>query len=67
MMLVAQPFAKMLPIDAVAGIAIINLIALLIVIFLCFFAGFVARSALGRSAFSWLDSKLMALIPGYAF
>ncbi len=67
MMLVAQPFSKMLPFEDVAGIAIINLLALLIVIFLCFFAGFVARSALGRGAFSWLDSKLMALIPGYAF
>jgi uncharacterized membrane protein len=67
MMLVAQPFAKMLPFEAVAGIAIVNLLALLIVIFLCFIAGFVARSALGRSAFSRIDSALMAIIPGYAF
>jgi uncharacterized membrane protein len=67
MMLVAQPFAKMLPFEAISGIAIINLLALLIMIFLCFFAGLAARSAPGRSAFSWLDSKLMAVIPGYAF
>jgi uncharacterized membrane protein len=41
--------------------------AIRIMIFLCFFAGLVARSVPGRSAFRWLDSKLMAVIPGYAF
>jgi uncharacterized membrane protein len=65
MMLVAQPFAKMLPFEAVAGIAIVNLLALLIVIFLCFIAGFVAKCA-WQSAFS-SSIQTNGLNTGYAF
>ena len=67
MILFAKPLAQMLPFEAVAGIAVINILAFLVMILLCFFAGLLARSATGRLAFKWLDLKLMAMVPGYAF
>jgi len=67
MILFSKPLAQMLPFEAVAGIAVMNILAFLIMILLCFFAGLLARSAAGRRAFKWLDLKLMAMIPGYAF
>jgi len=67
MIFFAKPLAQMLPFEAVAGIAVINILALLVMILLSFIAGLLARSAPGRRAFKWLDQKLMAIIPGYAF
>ena len=67
MVIFAEPFAKLLPFETVAGIAIVNILELLALILICFFAGLLADSSLGRRAFTWLDVKLMAMIPGYAF
>jgi len=67
MIFFAKPLAEMLPFEAVAGIAVINILALLVMILLSFIAGLLARSTPGRRSFKWLDQKLMELIPGYAF
>jgi len=67
MMVIAQPFAKMLPFETVAGVAIVNFVAIIVFILICFIAGLLARSAPGRRAFKLLDQKLMGMIPGYAF
>jgi uncharacterized membrane protein len=67
MMIIAEPFAKMVPFEAVAGIAIVNFVVVIVVILICFIAGLLARSTPGRRAFKLLDQKLMEMIPGYAF
>jgi len=63
----AHPISKIIPIDSVAGIAIVNIVAVVVLIFICFFAGLLANSPAGKRAFNSLDIKLMALLPGYAF
>jgi uncharacterized membrane protein len=67
MMLVARPLDEWIPVDSVGGIALANLLAALTIVFCCFLAGLAARSALGRAAFQSLDSKLLLILPGYAF
>ncbi len=65
MMMVAEPLGKLIPLDTVGGIALVNLIALVVVLITCFFAGFIARSVVGQKVFQSIDSKLLAF-PGYA-
>ncbi len=67
MIVVARPLVKMLPFDSIGGIAAINILAILLVIIVCFLAGLLARSSAGKRSFTWLDSKLIMLIPGYSF
>ena len=67
MMVIAEPFAKMLPFEAIAGVAIVNFVVVIVAVLICFIAGLLARSTPGRRAFKTLDQKLMGMIPGYAF
>jgi len=65
MMMVAEPLDKLIPVESVGGIAFVNLIAIVVVLVLCFVAGFLAESVLGKKLFNSIDSKLLAF-PGYA-
>jgi uncharacterized membrane protein len=66
MVMIAEPMADWLPIDTVGGIALANLIAVLAIILLCFFAGLIARNALATGLVKKLESKVLMKIPGYA-
>jgi uncharacterized membrane protein len=66
MMLVAQPMSGWVPIDAVGGIALANLLALAAIILSCFFAGLLARGERAKAVYRSLDRR-MTSIPGYAF
>ncbi len=65
MLVFAKPLEKLVPFESMGGIAIIDILAFFIVILLCFLAGLSTRSSTGKRAFSWIDSKLIVLIPGY--
>ncbi len=67
MMVVAQPLGKMIPFESVGGIALVNILAIVAVVLVCFLAGFLAKSPPGRKAFNFLDSKLLMIMPGYSF
>jgi len=43
----AEPIADRIPIDAVAGIALANIVSVTIILVACFLAGIAAKSALG--------------------
>ncbi len=66
MMLVAEPMSDLIPVDAVGGIALANILALFAVVLACFLFGLMAKSAPARKIYGALDSKLGS-IPGYAF
>ncbi|HUU74449.1 MAG TPA: DUF502 domain-containing protein [Burkholderiales bacterium] len=66
MMLVAQPMSDWIPIDAVGGIALANILALLAIVLSCFLIGLLARSDAAKKAYRTLDERMSA-IPGYAF
>lgn len=67
MVVFAKPLEKLVPFESIAGIAVINILAFLIIILLCFLAGLFSRSSTGKSVFNLIDSKLLELLPGYAF
>jgi uncharacterized membrane protein len=67
MMVVAKPLNKMIPIESVGGIAMVDILALVAVVLVCFLAGFFAKSPPGKKVFNYLDSKLLMLLPGYSF
>ena len=66
MVMIAEPMADWLPIDTVGGVALANLIAVLAIILVCFFAGLIARNALATGLVKNLESKVLMKIPGYA-
>lgn len=67
MKLVAEPLDRFIPIDSIAGIGFINILAILIMLLVCVLAGLVAQSAVAKVLYSKLDSILLELIPGYAW
>ncbi len=67
MLLLAKPLGALIRIDSVGDIAVVNLLAVVILVVLCFLAGLAAKSSLGKSTFQVLDAKLLMLFPGYAF
>ena len=66
-MRLAEPIADRIPFDAVAGVALSEILALLIILAACFFAGLAALSTPGRRLYRKLDDALLNLIPRYAF
>lgn len=65
MLLVAEPMADLIPLDSVAGVALANIIAAVILILICFIAGLVARRAFIRTTVENIESKVLSKLPGY--
>ena len=63
---VAKPLSKVIPVERFLGIAVLEILALLLVILVCFFAGLVSRRSLGRKIFKSLDENLTKLHPVYS-
>ena len=62
---VAQPVAAMFPNRQVSGVALVSLVALLLLLMLCYGAGLLARAALGRTLSASFEDRLQALYPRY--
>jgi len=67
MSVVAEPLARYLPGDSIAGIGLINIVAVLIMLLVCVMAGLIAQSAPAMSFYRKIDAVLLELIPGYAW
>ena len=63
----AKPLAERMPIDAVAGVALAEIVAVLLILLACLAAGLTALSAPGQRIHRKLDEWLLNLIPRYAF
>jgi uncharacterized membrane protein len=59
------PLEKLLPIDSIAGIAVVKLLALGVVVLICFIAGLAARTALAGRLVSSLETNVLKKIPAY--
>ena len=67
MKVVATPVAKLIPVENVAGYAVVELLTAGILILGCLLAGVLARSPWGRTIHEKLDTVLLNMIPGYAW
>jgi len=65
MMVVAKPLADWLPVDTIGGVALANLLAVLAVVVVSFFAGLVARHTMAGGLVKALESRVLVKIPGY--
>jgi uncharacterized membrane protein len=62
---VLAPIAKELHVESVGGIAVVELAAVVLVIAACFLFGLMVRTAVGQSLGSWIEEKVLNLLPGY--
>lgn len=65
-MMVAEPLDKFIPIETVGGIALVNVIAVILILLVCFGAGLAARAGVMATRIEQLDGFMIDLIPGYA-
>lgn len=65
-MIVAKPLDSLIPIERVAGVAMANIIAIILILAVCFLAGLVARGSMFSKHVARLDNFLIDIIPGYA-
>jgi uncharacterized membrane protein len=63
----AMPLSKFVPVDNVFGLAVNNLVAIIIIAILCFLAGILARNAMLSRAVAKAETKFLWRVPGYAF
>lgn len=67
MMKVAEPLDRVIPVDAVFGVGLVNILAVIILLLCCLLAGLIARSRPARALYEKMDRVLLELIPGYAW
>ena len=65
MLVVAEPMADLVPVDTIGGVALANIVAVLVLIVICFVAGLVARRAFIRTKVETLEDKILSKLPGY--
>jgi uncharacterized membrane protein len=66
MLTVAEPMAELVPLDVIGGVAIANVIAVLIILFSCFAAGLVARAGPAKRFAAMVENAILQKIPGYS-
>ncbi len=62
---VAAPMAGFLPTDTILGLGLAQVIAVVLLLLMCFVAGLVARSAPGRGLVTRIEAGILTKIPGY--
>ncbi len=63
---VAAPLDEVIPIQTLAGVALLNILAVTIILVVCFIAGFAARRAFFANRMQRIDGLLIDMFPGYA-
>jgi len=63
---VAHPLARYLPVDQLTGIAIANVLAIVLIVLLCFLAGLLAKAPFIRRLGSRFEQRVLQTIPLYA-
>lgn len=64
---ITLPLSSHLPKVKILGLALQEIIGLLIIIVICFLAGVIAKTKAAKSLISKLEDKVLSLIPGYSF
>jgi len=64
---IVGPLAHHLPMESIIGLDAPVILAVALLVFFCFLAGFLARTALARKGISWLETTVLSNLPGYEF
>ncbi|MEO1733053.1 MAG: hypothetical protein AAFR45_05415 [Pseudomonadota bacterium] len=65
-MAVAKPVDAVIPIESFAGVALVNILAVAVIILVCFLAGLVARTAILGRRVERIDNLMIDAVPTYA-
>lgn len=65
-LIVAEPLDALIPIDHMAGIAFVNVLAIVLIVLICWMAGHIARRNFGGKRLKSVDAFLIDMIPSYA-
>lgn len=66
-MKLTEPMKEFMPITSFGGYALMDLVAILMIVLVCFLAGLLARTAILSQQVDRLDSMLIEVVPGYSF
>ena len=61
----SAPFAGLLPIDSIGGLAVVKILALVILVLIAFLAGLAARTSLANKFVKSLERNVLGKIPAY--
>jgi uncharacterized membrane protein len=59
------PFAEILPVDQLGGVAIARIVAVVAILLLCFITGAIMETRLGAAIGGWFRRVILERIPGY--
>jgi len=62
---ILMPIEKLLPIENIAGAAVEHLLAVVLIIAVCFAAGLAARTSPGAKLNAWLERAILRRVPGF--
>jgi uncharacterized membrane protein len=63
---IIQPIKSHLPDERIFGIGMFTILSLLLILLVCFIAGWLYESKMVKSFLSFIEDNLLAFIPGYA-
>jgi len=64
---IAQPLSAVIPVDTVGGIALANLLEVVLILVLCFVAGLLAKARLATKLAEGLEVRFLERLPAYHF
>jgi len=64
---IIQPFLPEVGATTIGGVTLHAIIAIIIVLLLCFAAGLIARTKKARSFLKWIETTILEIVPGYKF
>jgi uncharacterized membrane protein len=67
MRMVAKPIVEVMGVDRVVMVAMIDVVAIVLLVGLCYLAGRIAVSERGRRVYRALDERLLDIFPRYGF
>jgi uncharacterized membrane protein len=59
------PIEKLLPAERIGGVALEHLLAVLLILAVCFLAGLAARTSPGAKLNAWLERAILRRVPGF--
>lgn len=59
------PVAALIPVGKIAGFLVADILAVLALVLICFLAGLIARTEVGRRLGSWAENLILKKVPGF--
>lgn len=66
-LMIAKPIEKVIPVDRAVGVVLIDLVAIFLILAVCYLAGLLARRRSMSERVNALDQMMLKIVPPYAF